>query len=150
MTLPRRRTLLKLAAVVMSLCLLVPALACGGLLTLNYIEEQRALQIVASHLGTEPDWDAVRFAVYCEVVAKGASRQQVERELRGVGKYRSFYSLDEGKYVFNGDTYLRPHLGAVTVRYSSNRVIDVWMMTEAGATDTVTTRISCVRRKTSV
>ena len=73
--------------------LIIVALSCSvtsflaGRLWQYSIDSHEAVSAIAIRLGIEPNWDAVRAYVYCDVLEIGAKRDEIEMRLLQVGLF---------------------------------------------------------------
>lgn len=73
------------------LLLLLPAILCvaASIYEFNkyneyYYKSKQTLKNISNQLGVEPDWDSVRFEVYCHILDDNVTLDEIEKRLTGI------------------------------------------------------------------
>lgn len=134
-----------LVVAVCALILTVCAVAAGGLMLIDRIEDDAARENVARRLGVKPDWDTIKHQTYCVFLAPGATRREAEQRLHMIDGFFARAGSRIASYTFY-DGYVARHLSTIYVAFDDNgRIADRWLIELSGVSDTNRVEIDCAK-----
>lgn len=134
--------MLKKRPILLGILITILTVGCSAIVFSNEAVSRFKLYQVSSRVGTSMTWNAVRYHVYCRVLANGRGRSEAESDLKNVGAFHSDGDPSDNAYVFE-DAFLASELSRINVRFVSNRIIGKYIVGDKGFGDTYRKNIDC-------